>query len=307
MLYSLLSMSIELSGQLSEDVLGNLLQYLSLNLTTGCLQVRRPPSQMSQMSQMGEVYFEQGKVIHVVTGTKMAIPALAVIMQWSTGTFQFKAGLYTQNKTIDLPLDSLLLETAYNTDIAALASDLELEIRISETSIMFSLPVPSGINFSLSVRAIKLMRNLDSHSTMLEISKQMSLTFSDLIDAAHELINYKLADVVVSPFVHPNFIKQLGEAMVVIMGPMGEVVLEDVIYDLGLEPNAISEKNLPELLREVKVQLSRSDWKYEFDMQVRSLSGKYSILFDGLNIGYPYVVPPKNKPVGLQHVRRGRS
>ncbi len=304
MLYFLLSMSIELSGQLSEDALGNLLQYLSLNLTTGCLQVRRPPS---QMSQMGEVYFEQGKVVHVVTGSKMAIPALAVIMQWSAGTFQFKAGLSTQNKTIDLPLDNLLLETAYNADMAVLATDLELEVIISDTSIMFALPIPIGTNFSLSVRAIQLMRNLDSHSTMLEISKQMSLNLSDLIDAAHELINYKLADVVDSPFVHPNFIKQLGEAMIVIMGPMGEVVLEDAIYDLGLEPNAISERILPALLREIKVQLTQNDWKYEFYIQVRSLCGKYSILFDDLNMGSPYVVPPKNKPAGLPHGRRGRS
>jgi hypothetical protein len=304
MLYSVLSMSIELSGQLSEDVLGNLLQYLSLNLTTGCLQVRRPPS---QMSQMGEVYFEQGKVVHAVAGTKMAIPALAVLMQWSVGTFQFKAGLFTQNKTIDLPLDSLLLETAYNADMAALASDLELETSISATSIMFTLPIPTGTNFLLSVRAIQLMRKLDSHSTMLEISRQMSLTFSDLVDAAHELINYKLADVVASPLVHPNFIKQLGEAMVGIMGPLGEVVLEDVIYDLGLEPNAIPEKSLPELLREVKAQLPRNDCKYEFCMQVRNLSGKYSILFDDLNLVSPHLIPPPSKPAGLPHGRRGRS
>lgn len=264
-------MAIELSGQLSEDVLGNLLQYLSLNLATGCLQVRRTPTQTS------EVYFEQGKVVHVLTGTRTGIPALAALMNWNSGSFQFKSGLSTPIKTINLPLDSLLLEAAYNADMAALSSEYTPENTLAEGSILVVLTIPPGATFSLSVRAIQLLRNIDGKSKLVEIAERMSMGFNEVSNAAHELLSHKLSDVALSPMVNPDFIAELGQVVISILGPLGEVVVEDAIYDLGLEPNAIPESSLAELLTEVKAQFKRDDWKRDFENQIRRSMEKFRL------------------------------
>jgi hypothetical protein len=264
-------MAIELSGQLSEDVLGNLLQYLSLNLATGCLQVRRTPTQTS------EVYFEQGKVVHVLTGTRTAIPALAALMSWNSGSFQFKSGMATPTKTINLPLDSLLLEAAYNADMAALSSEYTPENTLIEGSILVVLTIPANAKFTLSVRAIQLLRNIDGKSKLIEVAERMSLSFNEICSAANELLGQKLSDVALSPMVNPDFIAEMGQVVIAILGPLGEVVVEDAIYDLGLEPHAIPESSLNELITEVKAQFKRDDWKREFENQIRRSMEKYRL------------------------------
>lgn len=263
-------MAIELSGQLSEDVLGNLLQYLSLNLASGCLQVRRTPTQGS------EVYFEQGKVVHVVTGQKKAVPALALLMTWNTGSFQFRAGVAAPERTINLPLDSLLLEAAYNADMAALSSEHTLEA-LDENALLVASNVPEGANVALSLRAVLLMRFLDGKSTLFELAERMGLSHGELSQAASELMNQNLVHVAQSPVVPPEFLREMTQLVIDIMGPMGEIVVDDAVYDLGLESTALPQSSLGELLGEIKAQFKRDDWRREFEIQVRRVQDRYRL------------------------------
>ncbi|MFN8509772.1 MAG: DUF4388 domain-containing protein [Deinococcaceae bacterium] len=264
-------MAIELSGQLSEDVLGNLLQYLSLNLATGCLQVRRSPTQTS------EVYFEQGRVVHVVTGTRNAVPALALLMSWNTGSFQFKSGVVSPAKTVHLSLDSLLLEAAYNADMAALSSEYALEDAIGENTILVALPISSSMQVSIHLRTLALLRLIDGKAKLRQLAERLSLTLVDTVALATELLAQKLVEVADTPILDPKFMEEMGQIVVAIMGPLGDVVVEDAIYDLGLEAVAVPETRLLELIAEVKAQFKRDDWVREFETRIQKAMEKHRL------------------------------
>ena len=262
-------MAIELSGQLSEDVLGNLLQYLSLNLASGCLQVRRSPTQQS------EVFFEQGKVVHVGTGTKKGVQALALLMTWNTGSFQFRAGVAAPERTINLQLDSLLLEAAYNADMAALSAEQTVSDLLSENVVLVANTPPAESTVSLSLRAVLLLRHLDSKTTLFELADRMAVDMSEVLTTAGELVTLNLASVAASPVISTDFVREMTQLVIDIMGPMGEIVVDDAVYDLGLEQNAIPESSLSELLTEIKAQFKRDDWRREFEVQIRRLQDRF--------------------------------
>ncbi|MBC7646370.1 MAG: DUF4388 domain-containing protein [Pseudopedobacter sp.] len=264
-------MAIELSGQLSEDVLGNLLQYLSLNLASGCLQVRRSPTQQS------EVFFEQGKVVHAYTGATKGVQALALLMAWNSGSFQFRAGVAPPERTINLPLDSLLLEAAYNADMAALSAEQTSSDLLGENAVLVASSPPAESNVALSLRAVLLLRQLDSKTSLIEIADRMALEVSEIVVLAGELMNQNLADIAASPIISTEFVREMVQLVIDIMGPMGEIVVDDAVYDLGLEQNAIPESSLSELLTEIKAQFKRDDWRREFEIQIRRLQDRFRL------------------------------
>jgi len=263
------TMAIELSGQLSEDVLGNLLQYLSLNLASGCLQVRRSPTQQS------EVFFEQGKVVHVGTGAKKGVQALALLMTWNTGSFQFRAGVAAPERTINLQLDSLLLEAAYNADMAALSAEQTVSDVLSENVVLVANTPPAESTVSLSLRAVLLLRQLDSKTTLFELADRMAVDMGEVLTTAGELVTQNLASVAASPVLSTDFVREMTQLVIDIMGPMGEIVVDDAVYDLGLEQNAVPESSLSELLTEIKAQFKRDDWRREFEVQIRRLQDRF--------------------------------
>lgn len=262
-------MQNQLEGQLSEDVLGNLLQYLSLNVATGCLQVRRPPNLVS------EVFFEQGRVIHVSTGNKIGIPALAVLMNWHNGSFKFRTGIPAPQRTINLSLDSLLLEAAYHADVASMSA--EFHAMLDEESVLTPKAIAAGQNVTLTLRAIQLLRFFDGKLNLRELAERMSMGMPDVLGAASELLNHNLVAVTASPVVPAGFIKDLTQVSLDIMGPMGEIVIEDALYDLSLDPNSIPENHLPDLLKEVRNQFKRPEWRSELENQIRRLCEKYNV------------------------------
>ena len=86
-----------------------------------------------------------------------------------------------------------------------------------------------------------------------------------------------LADIAASPVISTEFVREMTQLVIDIMGPMGEIVVDDAVYDLGLEQNAIPESSLNELLTEIKAQFKRDDWRREFEIQIRRLQDRFRL------------------------------
>ncbi|MBA2668675.1 MAG: DUF4388 domain-containing protein [Trueperaceae bacterium] len=100
-----------LEGRLADGVLSNLVQYLSLNQASGCLNVAAPTV------GSGEVYLVRGRVQHAVVGSLVGRPALAHLIAWKQGRFSFRVGVVPPTFSIDLPTDQLLLHASYEIDV----------------------------------------------------------------------------------------------------------------------------------------------------------------------------------------------
>lgn len=100
-----------LQGRLGDGVLANLIQYLALNHASGCLQV------VDDDAGRGRVYMMRGRVEHVEVGNAVGLPALTVLLGWHEGRFSFRVGVEARRRTIDLPVDALLLQASYGRDV----------------------------------------------------------------------------------------------------------------------------------------------------------------------------------------------
>ncbi len=100
-----------LQGRLGDGVLANLIQYLALNHASGCLQIA------DEDAGHGRVYLMRGRVEHVDVGDAVGIPALTVLLGWHEGRFSFRVGVEARRRTIDLPVDALLLQASYGRDV----------------------------------------------------------------------------------------------------------------------------------------------------------------------------------------------
>ena len=100
-----------LQGRLADGVLGNLVQYLSLNQASGCLTVADPSV------GTGELFLVRGRVQHAVVGTVTGLAAVAQLMAWRQGRFSFRVGVVPPVFSIDLPTDQLLLHASYQVDV----------------------------------------------------------------------------------------------------------------------------------------------------------------------------------------------
>ncbi len=100
-----------LQGRLGDGVLANLIQYLSLNNASGCLQIA------DDDAGGGRVYLMRGRVEHVVVGDLVGVPALTLLLGWHEGRFSFRVGVEARRRTIDLPVDALLLQASYGRDV----------------------------------------------------------------------------------------------------------------------------------------------------------------------------------------------
>jgi hypothetical protein len=99
-----------LQGRLGDGVLANLVQYLSLNQASGCLQV------VGEGRVSGSVFLTRGLVEHVEVGSAAGVAALAEMLGWCRGEFVFRVGVDPPRRTLDLPVDALLLKASYGND-----------------------------------------------------------------------------------------------------------------------------------------------------------------------------------------------
>jgi hypothetical protein len=108
----------EIEGALGQISLVDLLQIFSLNRKTGQLEIKSG-------SHSGQVYIQDGSVVHAGTGRHRGEKALFRMLHWKEGSFTFAAERTTADQNIRRSTDLLLLEGARQADeLARLRADL---------------------------------------------------------------------------------------------------------------------------------------------------------------------------------------
>jgi hypothetical protein len=73
----------------------------------------------------------------------------------------------------------------------------------------------------------------------------------------------------------PAFVDELSTTMIRILGPVGEIILEDALDELNLQADSLSTEAVGILLREVYNQLKSENQRQQFNTTVRALRSKY--------------------------------
>lgn len=261
-------MKADFQGQLEGDVLVNLLQYLALNSASGLLQLRDGGSEAAR------IYLEQGRVIHLELGPLRGPEGLATLLSWDEGHFLFRAGVSSPEQSIKLSLDSLLLKAVHEADESARQG----KSKLGAESILTAKATTQGQNtISLTLKSLHLLRQLDGKRSLGHIAQELNAPLPDVLQAAEELHEQQLVNSSFNASVDPDFVNELMQLTRDIMGPVGGIVVEDILDDLGLTQSALPEASVPQLVDLLGEQFQRADWQKTFAFRVRRLCERYEL------------------------------
>jgi Domain of unknown function (DUF4388) len=255
-----------LQGLLDKGVLVNVMQYLAMNQGTGCLTLRVP------QGEQGQIYFEEGMVVHINLGSHTDVKALSLLLHWDDGSYSFRPDALANEKTIKASIERILLEASMHADVAKKHGYNPFY----EDSILTARPLERHQVVSMSIRGVQLLPHLDGIRTLGEIAQQTAMSINDIVTAANELNMQGLTDAKAITVV-TNFISDLKTLLTNIVGPMGEIMVDDTLYDLGISAQAVPQRVIPQLLRSLEQTIKNPRWRDAFGRAVISLCQRYGV------------------------------
>lgn len=243
-----------LHGQVEPGTVANVMQYLALSRATGRFTV------VDQGSLHGDVYFEEGLVVAVEARPFRDLAALAVMLSWEGGSFTFRRGVPAPRRSMRQEVELLLLQVSRRPGLAAaqpadslLGQDAVLAPSSGEGAQLSDdqFYAHAGEELLLSLSALHLWRRLDGVSSLSQLAAAGGRPVDELVAAAHELVEHQLADFVSLQVADPRFARELVREAIDLLGPVGEVVVEDAFFALGLSPDSLPVGQVDELFEEL--------------------------------------------------------
>jgi Domain of unknown function (DUF4388) len=127
-------------GNLSDFNVESLLQVLGTSRATGALQIAHPTGRQFV------AYLEGGKLVHAEYDTERGVDALAALMLEQSGSFEFKHGLQTEQRTIKGAAEWTLMSAMNQADTRppALRSEVTIKRKIGNASLNTATPGAMG-------------------------------------------------------------------------------------------------------------------------------------------------------------------
>lgn len=154
-----------LQGSLKDFDITDILQLININKKDGCLEI-------IGANDFGRIYFENGAVTHAETSDRVGEHAVHKVLMLSDGTFKFLADEKSDRKTINLPIQHLMLEAARSIDewkqIEKLIPSIDLIVKMVDN------PETGTENIKLSSEEWKILTFVDNQSTIKEIAKKVN-------------------------------------------------------------------------------------------------------------------------------------
>ena len=266
-------MNYALQGELSKGILPNLLQYLAQSVMTGCLVLRHPDS------SQGYIFYKMGKLVHISLGTpaqgklpQKDVTALAVLLAWDTGRFQFRQAVAAPVETLSAALSSLLMQ-------AAQLSDEETQNTgelLHERSVLRPVWPQQNESLYIDALALDLLSYLDGIHSLSEIAEAHTLPLNATIATAQQLY----AQGLLKPgaqLLEPQLIVEFKSLLTTLVGPMGQIIVEDALLELNLSEDAVPERAFGELVELLRAELRKPAWRADFERGLARLCQRYGV------------------------------
>ncbi len=113
----------------------------------------------------------------------------------------------------------------------------------------------------LSRGALALWLRIDGETRLDTWSAVLGAELGRVVAWSEKLLSEQMAAITPEPLLDPSFVPRLTAELIEIMGPMGEILVDEALTDLGLDPAELPEERLPVLIDTLAAQLHRSDWQ----------------------------------------------
>jgi hypothetical protein len=184
-----------LEGNLQDFELTDLFQLIQLGQKDGSLRIQ-------STDDVGVVYFKNGMIVHAKTNSLAGEPAIDSILRWRKGRFVFNPGEETIDRTVDLPIQQVILEAARRIDelkkIQKLVPSYDVIVKIVE------VPDVGVEKINLRPEEWKVLSFIDGTLTIKEIAQKANVTEFDTGRILYGLISSGLVKTISKSVVSQN-------------------------------------------------------------------------------------------------------
>lgn len=252
-------------GNLAQLSLLDILRMLSSGRRTGRLDI-------SNAGKTGELFLDNGNIVHAVTGTQMGETGVYSLMGWMEGEFSFMPGVAAPERSIVTTTEQLLLEAARQAEQWEDIKDI-----LSSTDAVFNIS-PSGSTSTVSLRPIEwqVLAQVNGERSVLDIGEILALSEFDVARIVYSLVTAGLLHEVVGgarkfrEIVEESFFETLTVIYTEIMGPIGPIIIEDEIKLLGEDRSAFPQEKTAELVERISLEIADNKKRAEFQKRMVS-------------------------------------
>jgi hypothetical protein len=125
-------------------------------------------------------------------------------------------------------------------------------------------------NFSLDGHMLSVLMALDGKSTIGKVAQQSGLNMATMRDATKKLVELKLIERVEGSgsFLDHDFISFLISELSLAIGPLGEVIVEDGVEDLGYTKSNFPTHRAAELVNLLAQEIQRDEKRTGFKQRM---------------------------------------
>jgi len=261
----------ELAGRIEKNKIANLLQYLQMNNSTGCLSLNHPQGAQAY------IFIEDGEPVHIslgkpgTQGLKTDVEALALIFTWGKGRYSFQDKIPSPVKTIEGKLGKLLMSATVTLDEKSRSGAKML----FGGSILVAQAEPGDLDDPLSK---DILTQLDGIINLEEVAEKLDEPLDEIISRVEELLTKSLVKIKVATIGH-SFLPELEQIVTNIMGPIGGVVVDDVLGTFGVTDKKLPVRIIDDILLEIKKELRNEQWRKKFELDSKILLSKHGLKF----------------------------
>jgi hypothetical protein len=241
-----------------EILRGNLRKLPLLDILKILISARRTGRlDFKNNARVGEIYLQDGNLVHAVTGAQMGESAIYSLMGWFEGDFNFVSDAEAPERSVEKKAEILLQEAAKQ------AEEWEkIKKVIPSTDVVFKLSAAGSANtVSLQPEDWQVLAQVNGAQTVAEIAEAVGRDEFTVAKVLYGLAKGALLEVGEKPqarlkaTINTTFFGKLEREFIEVMGPMGPLLIDEVIATLGETHDAFPRDRIAELVQGISTYI----------------------------------------------------
>lgn len=250
-----------LTGNLAQWPLPDILNMLGASRQTGRLELFSPAGR-------GDIYLEDGAVVHAACGLHAAEAAVASLVGWPAGSFRFEPHIAAPEHTVSRPLDQLLADCVR---INAEREALRRAVPSLEAIPHLSAALPPA-PITLQPVEWQILANIDGGRSVADLVSIVGREDLAVMKLLYRLVSAglvafeaaKAPTTIHRPTAGPDFFAHLTAATAAAMGPLAEVIIDDEVEALGERRDEFPRDKVAYLVERISAEIRDGEKRVSF-------------------------------------------
>lgn len=247
--------SASIKGDFDRETLPTALQYLATNHPAGRLELTRG-------TRRARLYFSGGDLIAAELDNRYGEDVIAQLLTWVNGQFEFYRGemsadAFPPAARVQKSISTVLLRAVAQSDALESAAAQPVP-KITTESVPVLEISEGGSAVQLDAGTWRLMSKIDGARPVSQIAEALGLSSETVIAQLTALAAggvVRLVAQVTTPLPQ-GFMDAMYTAVIQIMGPLGDMLVDDALVSAQLDSSPLTTADLPKLIDAIETEVA---------------------------------------------------